>query len=498
MNLLSKVLIISIFSLFSAFIGSNSVYGQKEKAAPRVLFAAHNFYHPDQGAYVEFYLSFDAMSLAYKNIENYYQARLEVLYVIKKHEKVIKYQKFEVLSPQMMHESNRQDFADVQTMTIKPGEYTLEVTIWDANREIDPIKASQPLVVKLKKDQMGMSDFMFEKSVVETTESGPFVKNGLDMTPWLVSTIPAYMPEIYLYAEVYNSDFELGAKGAYIERHSLRSLEVDSLFPSYSLVQRVSAHEVNVILKKIDLTQLPQGSYSYTIELFNRENNLVGSNGIQFYRESLIPGLESRNDVVIELADFDSYIRSTTNRDSIIDFVRCIRPIVPRNSRDFIDQNWKKSSSETLQSFLINTWKDLHHEKSYSEWVKYRKLVKAVNEEYGSANKPGYDTDQGMTYLQYGPPDQITDRANEPSSYPYIIWQYYAHPKMANAMYVFYDPSLTYRDYELLHSTVRGEKNNDRWRLILQSRNNSNGSVDKNSGIDHWGGQADDYYTNPR
>ena len=87
---------------------------------------------------------------------------------------------------------------------------------------------------------------------------------------------------------------------------------------------------------------------------------------------------------------------------------------------------------------------------------------------------------------------------NEPSSYPYIIWQYYAHPLQSNAMYVFYDPSLTYRDYIMLHSNVRGEKNNERWRLVLQSRNNANGDVDKNSGVDHWGGQADDYYENPR
>lgn len=494
-NLNFKLIGLSLTFLFS--LGGFMVFGQQNNEAPRALFAAHNFYSPQQGAYVEMYLSFDASSLEYKKVENYYQARLEVLYVIKKHEKVIKYQKFEVLSPKMMHESNRQDFADVQTLTVKPGEYTLEISIWDANREIQPVKASQPLSVTLKNNTMGMSDFVFEKSVVQTDEEGPFVKNGMDMTPWLVSTIPAYMGEIYLYAEVYNSDFELGANGAYIERHTLRSLDVDSVFQNYSVINRVKAQKVNIILKKIDLTSLPQGSYSYTIELFNRSNELVGSNGKQFYRESLIPSIES-NEPQIELADFDSYIRSNTSRDSIVDFVRCIRPIVPRNIQTFIDDNWKKASTSTLQSFLINTWTEMHHEKAYIEWVKYRRLVKEVNKEFGSANKPGYDTDQGMVYLQYGPPDQITDRANEPSSYPYIIWQYYAHPKMANAMYVFYDPSLTFRDYELLHSTVRGEKNNERWRLILQSRNNSNGDVDKDAGIDHWGGQVDEYYTNPR
>lgn len=476
---------------------SNLGFGQTDLPAPRVLFAAENYYHPEHGAYVELYMSFDASSLMYEKKEDYYQARLEVLYVIKRNNTVVKYQKFEVLSPQMPSETSRQDFADMQTMTLKPNEYTVEVTVWDANRkDIPPIKATQPLVVKLKEKQMGMSDFMFEKSIENTTEEGPFIKNGMAMTPWLVSTIPAFMDHIYLYAEVYNSDYELGANGAYIEKHTLRSLDVDTVFESYSIVKRVKASKVNVILKKIDLKELPQGAYSYSVELFDRENKLVGSNGKQFYRESEIE--ELRNIVASEdLADFESAIRGTTNRDTILDYFRCIRPLGNRVDRSFIDNN-EESSTEVLQSFIITFWQNHKPENTYEEWLKYRVLVAKVNKEFGSANKKGYDTDQGMVYLQYGPPDQIVNRSNEPSSYPYIIWQYYSHPKQSNAMYVFYDPSLTFRDYELLHCNIRGEKNNPRWKVILQSRNTPNSNVDQTDGVDHWGSQIDEYYTNPR
>ena len=437
---MKKIVYLFIISLSISLSG----IAQTEIPSPRVLFAAQNFFHPEEGAYVE-------LSLKYKKIDNYYQARVEVLYVIKKGQRVIKYQKFEVLSPLMENELNRQDFADMQTMTLKPNDYTLEVTVWDANRDIEPIKAVQKLTVNLKDKQMGMSDIMFEKTVVETQDEGAFIKNGFQMTPWLVATMPKFMDDVFVYAEVYNSDFELGANGA----------------------------------------------YSYTIELFNRDNELVGSNGKQFYRESDIPSIINAKKSE-ELADFESHIRATTNRDSIVDYFRCIRPLGERVDQNFIDQNWAKSSTEVLQSYLISFWVKMKPEHTYLEWEKYRKLVAIVNKEFGNAAKKGYDTDQGMTYLRYGAPDQITNRANEPSSYPYIIWQYYAHPKQSNAMYVFYDPLLTYRDYQLLHSNVRGEKNNPKWQLVLQSRNNANGDIDKESGVDHWGGQVDEYYTNPR
>jgi GWxTD domain-containing protein len=475
----------------------NSGLAQNETPSPRVLFAAEKFYHPEHGAYVELYLSFDALSLEYKQVDDYYQAKLEVLYVIKKGESVIKYQKFEILSPQMSNEKDRQDFADVQKMRLKPGNYTIDVSILDANRDIKPIKAKQNIGISLKEKKMAMSDFMLEKSIVETSSEGPFVKNGLEMTPWLVSTIPAFINDIYLYAEVYNSAYALGPKGAYVERHTLRNLDADSVFAKYSIAKRVNTGEVNVILKHLDLSTLPQGSYSYVIELYNRNNKLMSSNGKQFFRESDIPSLEAKKRIE-ELANFEMEIRATTTRDSIVDFVRCVWPLATRSEQNFIHNNWKTASTEVLQSFLISFWSDLKPENTLKEWKKYRAMVAVVNEEFGSAAKPGYDTDQGMTYLKYGPPDQITDRANEPSSYPYIIWQYYAHPMTSNAMYVFYDPLLTYRDYQLLHSNVRGEKNNERWRLVLQSRNNANGDVDKDRGEDHWGGQVDDYYTNPR
>ena len=112
---------------------------------PRALFYAQNYYHPVQGSYVELYLSFDASSLTQIQVGDYYQAQLEVLYLIKKNEKIIKYDKFQVLGPEMDGDKLYQDFIDVQTFVLKPGEYTVEVSIQDANKSVKPLKAKQKL-----------------------------------------------------------------------------------------------------------------------------------------------------------------------------------------------------------------------------------------------------------------------------------------------------------------------------------------------------------------
>ncbi len=487
-----------IFVILFVFVGTfNSILAQSIDKQPRALFSIQRFYHPEEGAYIELYLSFDASSLMQVKIDDYYQSKMEVLYVIKKNDNIVKYDKFEVLGPKMAQADLYQDFLDVQTFKLQPDQYVVEVSLRDVNSSTSPIKVTQNLTVDFNEKKMAVSDVMFEKSIEETFAQGPLVKNGLKMIPWLVSVLPAFMDQVYVYAEVYNSDFELGLNGAYVEKHTLKNIDVDSIFPAYSSIKRVECKEVNVILKPLDLTTLPKGSYVYSIDLYNRDNELVASNGIQFYRESLVP--ELKKDFLVQgFADFATIINSETSRDSIVDFFRCIRPLGDYAHQNFIDKNWESTESEILKSYIISFWTSYKPESPTNEWLKYRALVNVVNKEFGNSIQKGYDTDRGMTYLQYGPPDQIVVRENEPSSYPYIIWQYYTHPKQSNAMYVFYDPSLTYRNYVLLHSNVRGEKTNTRWRLILQSRNNPNADIDQEEGVQHWGGRADDYFENPR
>lgn len=487
----------AITSIILFVLVISSAVGQEKEAMPRVLFSVEKFFHPTEGNYVELYWSFDASSFKHVPVAGGFQCNVEVGYIIKNALVGTKSDKYVLNGPVMEQEGLRQDFLDVQTVLLKPGSYTIEIFIRDKNREMEPITAVQNIDITFKKKEAAMSKPMLLKTVEQADEFDKVTKNGLKIDPWLIASVPEFMDHIYLYSEVYNTDFAVGSQGAYVERHALRNLDVDSVFSAYNFMKRVKADDVNVIVKKVDLKEIPSGNYVYTIELLDREQRVVAFEGVEFYRNSSIPKLTHKVNVV-GLASFEALINSETNRDTLVDYFRSLWPLADIKNQQFINRNWKHAEAEVLQQFIISFWRAEKPENPYNEWIRYRQLLKVVDEEFGYAGRPGYETDRGMVYLRYGKPDQMVKREQEPSSYPYIIWQYYSHPIQTNAMYVFWDKSLTLRNYELLHSNVRGEISNPRWQLLLQSRNNPNVDVDQERGVEHWGGRADEYYTNPR
>ncbi|MCW8824752.1 MAG: GWxTD domain-containing protein, partial [Ignavibacteriaceae bacterium] len=73
----------------------------------------------------------------------------------------------------------------------------------------------------------------------------------------------------------------------------------------------------------------------------------------------------------------------------------------------------------------------------------------------------GWKTDRGRVFLVYGEPSEIDRHPNETDTRPYVIWIYESIE--GGVLFVFGD--LTgFSDYQLLHSTKRGELRDDSWR----------------------------------
>ena len=136
------------------------------------------------------------------------------------------------------------------------------------------------------------------------------------------------------------------------------------------------------------------------------------------------------------------------------------------------------------------------------QWNNYLTRLEYVEENYSYPKTPGYMTDRGRVYLQYGPPDHIRDEKNfvgalyvqnspdddnyvvgtnrvnsivptKPTNQghihylPYQLWRYnHMDNDYPNRVFLFWDE---FRSgyYRLLNSNARGEIRTPNWERML-------------------------------
>ena len=150
------------------------------------------------------------------------------------------------------------------------------------------------------------------------------------------------------------------------------------------------------------------------------------------------------------------------------------------------------------QQFFYQFWLCINPENPSFAWQDYLKEVRNVNKSFSTVLNPGYRTDRGRVYLQYGAPNVRQEVPTEPASYPYEIWQYYQINELTNRKFIFYNQSLATNDYDLLHSDMFGEPRNQNWQRTLSRRNNPMDNPDLTKPKSQFGNRAGDYYLNPR
>ena len=95
----------------------------------------------------------------------------------------------------------------------------------------------------------------------------------------------------------------------------------------------------------------------------------------------------------------------------------------------------------------------------------FLRRVSLANERYSRLRKEGWRTDRGRVLIVYGEPDQIQRYPSEVQSKPYQIWLYFQIE--GGVEFVFVDKT-GFGDYELVHSTKRGELRDDDWQLLIR------------------------------
>jgi GWxTD domain-containing protein len=457
------------------------------------------FNSPTDGPYIETYLTVLGSSVDYVKKDNgKFQATVEIMMIFKKDGVIKDFKKTNLLSPEI-DDTSKLDFTfvDQQRFLLPNGNYSVEIQLSDKNvKDAVPYKTIETLSVDFPKDSLSVSGIQLVESYKISTSPGVLTKNGYDLVPFAINFYPQKITKLTFYSEIYNTDKVFTSEtDKFIVNYYIESFETGKYLSDFYRFKKESPKSVVVLFSEFDISALPSGNYNLVIEVKNKENKAVAYNKLFFQRSN--PGVQLKLSDIAAIDVSNTFADKIKNLDTLKDYVKSTYPISTQIEKSFAENHVKNSDFKILQQYFYNFWVNRNPAYPEKAWAQYAKEVEKVNLKFKTTIKRGYETDRGRVYLQYGPPNSITESVNEPSAYPYEIWHYYTLNNQKNKKFVFYNTDLVTNDYELLHSDAIGELSDPAWQMKLVKRNTSTSNPDQIKGEDHFGGKSDDYFKNP-
>lgn len=459
------------FLFFFVFSSCLTSFGQEKKI--KAYLDSKQFYSPEIGNYMEFYLQFVGATAKYKTDSTGHKAKLALSYQIKRSETIVKQDAYVLESP-LSKDSIQEDFFDVKRFSLPPGEYDLILDIVDLNREKSAIHAAQKFQIEDLSNSVSISDLEIAELAYPSDKGSIFEKSGMYILPLISTFFPSDLNKIPYYLEVYNTHLLSDTNVAIVQKiiNSASGLEMDS----YTFAEIMKVDKVIPYFRTVDISNLKSGSYQLEISVLDRNMKSISTSSYAFERSN--DQLEEFN---LETVNLDPAFQKSISKDSVQFYLASLIPIAkPAETKNIIStlklKNEEKSRKH-IQAFWMQVSAD-RGGKAYDEWLKYKLQVNLVESLYRTNFQDGFETDRGRVYLKYGAPSTVVAKEVSASEYPYEIWTYDKIGIYSNRRFLFYNPDLVNNAYRLLHSDMLGERKTPGWAQVLSSRNTNQGDVD--------------------
>ena len=483
--------------VFTTFLGLNAYCNV------RANFNYAIFYAPGKGSYLETYLSVTGSSVLFKKQKIKYQGKIRVEINFTQDGKSVASNVYNLLSPEILDTAHKPNFVDLQRYPLKPGTYQAEIKISDANNaKEEPTKGKLTIIIAEQNDSLHISDIELAESVTKAELPTSVTKSGYDIVPYPLAHFPEKVNRLNFYVEIYNSLKQLGADSKFLFTYYIESAEMKEIVTGYHTFSKHKSEEVVPLIGQFDISKLSTGNYNLVIEIRNGNNELKAQKKLNFTRAA--PHVEIALTNLKSVDTAGTFISPVTNPDTLRDYIACLWPISTTSERDWQNNQMSGHNIKLMQQYIYAFWENRNPSNPAAAWKVYRQEVIKVNKNYACGGQPGYMSDRGRVYLQYGAPNAAQQVTTEPDSYPYEIWQYYRIQNPAtgsyqtNKKFVFYNPSLDGKCFTLLHSDARGEIRDDRWQIKLKQRNTQIMDYDQTAPQGSYGDGASDLFNSPR
>ncbi len=225
------------------------------------------------------------------------------------------------------------------------------------------------------------------------------------------------------------------------------------------------AHTENsrVEVGSVNVNKLPTGAYVLSVSLIDSIKNYGVTSSKKFFVYN--PGIKQDSLTVVDARTINTqfYALSEEELDNIFARSEYIA------SNEEVDQYNSLSGEDAKREFLVRFWNNRDKDPSTPRnefYEEYMKRIDYANQKFGNIKIDGWETDRGRVYITYGPPSEIDRYPNVGNTKPYEIWLY--NDIEGGVQFVFGD-LIGLSNYQLLHSTKRGEINDPNWERRIRA-----------------------------
>jgi GWxTD domain-containing protein len=425
--------------------------------------------------YLDIYYSFPISEVAYVgNTQTGYASRVLMTMQIFKQDSLwaAKQWKVEDTLADMAGQDSSSQMVDALRYVIEePDRYRVVLYARDMNRpeQIDSVSSTID-VRSFSQEDLALSDIALATNIQKKTPNATeaFVKNNFEVVPNPGRLFGAGSPNLYYYFECYNmSENVPGAKykTRCFVKNSNGEREEGVIAPDRTKKKLADA---SMEMGMINVSKLPSGTYALVYGVADTAGALLASNEKRFYVYNpqvpiaapaaggqavfpirALPALEALSEK--QLNEEFEQMTHLTSRDEK-KFYKSLTSA--SGKRQFIQSLWE-SPKPTFQM----TGRALREE--------YLSRVEKANGLYTNAFRPGWKTDRGRVYILYGPPSDVQRFSSTQETKPYEVWTY--QELQGGVEFIFAD-RYGFKNYELIHSTLRGELSNSDWRELIETR----------------------------
>ncbi len=437
------------------------------RAGAVVVFLNQNLYKAgEKQVTCELNIKVPLYSLHFKQLENGFVASVKISYSYFTNSDTVAFEEFFLMSPPLTDTTHlEQALTGIHRVVIPDGKYYFYLKITDEFDTGNTSAIYTTLDAGFPGQLISFSDIELADTIFPGGNESIFGKNNYQVVPNVLNAFTVSNSSLFFYTEYYNAIRFLPDSQAYI-RYFI-STEGRKSGPEELIKTKVS--DKNFIVGALPVAGLLPGKYTLHISLISLKNKTLASQKIDFTMLSpLYPTLMAgQNELLVLLQRY-----STSQLLKSLEYMENL--FFEKELYKY--QLLKKSQDSVLMADFINDfWNNRYPANPLKAWNKYLSLVEESNRLFSTQMREGYLTDRGRVYVQYGPPNQVVDASDPSIAYPYQIWQYYKlNDNQSNQKFVFFNKTGALDEYELLHSTARGEPKNPNWKNVINKFNRNN------------------------